>query len=344
VGSSEACQLAGMALKFYWRKKALEAGLDINARKPNLVISAGYQVCWEKFCVYWDVELREVPMDKKHLSLNMETVLDYVDEYTIGVVGILGITYTGKFDDVKALDKLLSAYNATAKIPVQIHVDAASGGLYVPFTDPELIWDFRLENVRSISTSGHKYGLVYPGIGWVVWKEKKYLPEELIFSVSYLGGTEPTMAINFSRSGAQIVGQYYVFSRYGRKGLEMVHQATARVAKMATDELKACGIFDFYNEGDTIPVIAFALKESRNWTLYELSDRLRMHGWQVPAYPMPKNIEDVTVLRLVFRADFSETMAEQLLADFRMEIEYLEKAAASAASETGKRRRHGFTH
>jgi glutamate decarboxylase len=344
VGSSEACQLAGMAMKFYWRDKATVAGIDINAKRPNLVISSGYQVCWEKFCVYWDVEIRTVPMDKDHLSLNLDTVLDYVDEYTIGIVAILGITYTGKFDDIKGLDAILTAYNKTVKIPVQIHVDAASGGLYSPFVQPELEWDFQLENVRSISTSGHKYGLVYPGIGWVLWKKREYLPERLIFEVTYLGGTEPTMAINFSRSGAQIVGQYYVFSRYGRKGLELVHQATARVAQMVVEGLKDYNIFDFYNEGDTIPVVAFALKPDKKWSLYELSDRLRMHGWQVPAYPMPDNIKDVVVLRFVFRADFSETMAEQLLEDMRMEIDYLERHVKDDAPGKNKHYKHGYSH
>ncbi|MEO3215847.1 glutamate decarboxylase, partial [Romboutsia sp. 1001216sp1] len=200
VGSSEACMLGGMAMKFRWRNRAKEAGIDVNAKKPNLVISSGYQVCWEKFCVYWDIEMRLVPMDEEHMSLDVDKVLDYVDDYTIGVVGLLGITYTGKFDDIKALDALLEEYNKTAKISVPIHIDGASGGMFVPFIDPELEWDFRLKNVVSISTSGHKYGLVYPGIGWVIWKDEEYLPKELIFEVSYLGGSMPTMAINFSRS------------------------------------------------------------------------------------------------------------------------------------------------
>lgn len=169
-----------------WRKRAEKLGLDINAKKPNLVISSGYQVCWEKFCVYWDIEMREVPMDREHMSINLDKVMDYVDEYTIGVVGIMGITYTGRYDDIKALDNLIEEYNKQTDYKVYIHVDAASGGLYAPFVEPELEWDFRLKNVISINTSGHKYGLVYPGVGWVLWRDKKYLPEELIFKVSYL--------------------------------------------------------------------------------------------------------------------------------------------------------------
>lgn len=213
VGSSEACMLGGMAMKFRWRKMAKECNIDINAKKPNLVISSGYQVCWEKFCVYWDIELRAVPMDEDNLSLDPDKLLDYIDEYTIGVVGILGITYTGKFDDMKALDAKLEEYNANHDIKVYMHIDGASGGLFTPFVNPELEWDFRLKNVVSINTSGHKYGLVYPGIGWIVWRDKKFLPEELIFEVSYLGGKLPTIAINFSHSASHIIGQYYNFTQ-----------------------------------------------------------------------------------------------------------------------------------
>ncbi|MEG0324447.1 MAG: glutamate decarboxylase, partial [Raoultibacter sp.] len=200
VGSSEACMLGGLAMLFRWKKLADAAGVDRCAKQPNLVISSGYQVCWEKFCRYWNIEMRLVPLEKDHLSLNMDTVMDYVDEYTIGITAILGITYTGKYDDVKALDGLVETYNqAHPKMPIRIHVDGASGAMVAPFIEPDLEWDFRLKNVWSISTSGHKYGLVYPGVGWVVWRSKEALPEDLIFWVSYLGGEEATIAINFSR-------------------------------------------------------------------------------------------------------------------------------------------------
>jgi len=169
VGSSEACVLGGLAMLFRWKKLADAAGLDRTAQKPNMVISSGYQVCWEKFCRYWDIEMRLVPMDEEHLSLDTDTVMNYVDEYTIGVVAILGITYTGKYDDVCALDKVVDKYNREHQnLPLRIHVDGASGAMVAPFLEPELKWDFRLKNVWSISTSGHKYGLVYPGVGWIV--------------------------------------------------------------------------------------------------------------------------------------------------------------------------------
>ena len=232
VGSSEACMLAGMAMKFRWRNQAIRKGVNVRARKPNLIMSSAYQICWEKFCVYWDVELRIVPVTKNDMTLDIDTVMEYVDEYTIGIVAILGTTYTGEYDDIEALDKLVAEYNRThPNLPeLVIHIDGASGGMFAPFTEPDLLWDFRLDNVVSISTSGHKYGLTYPGVGWVVWKDKKYLPEELIFKVSYLGGEMPTMAINFSRSASQIVGQYYNFLRFGRQGYSQIHLKTQEIA------------------------------------------------------------------------------------------------------------------
>ena len=223
-----------------------------------------------------------------------DKVLDYVDDYTIGVVGVLGITYTGKYDDIKALDKKLEEYNKTAKLTVPMHIDAASGGMFAPFIEPELEWDFRLKNVVSISTSGHKYGLVYPGIGWVLWRDKEYLPQELVFDVSYLGGKIPTMAINFSRSASQIIGQYYNFLRYGFEGYRQIHQRTKDVAMFLASELEKTGLFQIYNNGENLPIVCYKLRDDVNvdWTLYDLADRLLMKGWQVPAYPLPADLQD----------------------------------------------------
>ncbi len=346
VGSSEACMLGGMAMKFRWRELAEKAGIDTKAKMPNIVISSGYQVCWEKFCVYWDVEMRLVPLDEQHMSMNMDTVMSYVDEYTIGIVGILGITYTGKFDDIKTLDKLVEQHNKTAKVPIGIHVDGASGGLFAPFSDPKLEWDFKLKNVHSINASGHKYGLVYPGIGWVLWKNKEYLPEKLIFYVNYLGGEQPTMAINFSRSGSQIIGQYYIFLRYGMDGLKLVQNHTRDIAIRITKAVEDMGIFEIYNDGSNVPVICYKLKDPKNskWTLYELADRLAMKGWQVPAYTLPENLKDVLIQRFVVRADLSATMADALIDDMKRAIEYLEKNTNADAPGKSKSGAQGFTH
>ena len=344
VGSSEACMLGGMAMKFRWRNRAKALGMDVTSKKPNLVISSAYQVCWEKFCVYWDIEMRLVPLDEEHLSINVDKVLDYVDEYTIGVVGILGITYTGKYDNIKALDEKLEEYNKTAKLSVPIHVDAASGGLFAPFIEPDLKWDFRLKNVVSISASGHKYGLVYPGIGWVLWRDSEYLPKELVFDVSYLGGTIPTMAINFSRSASQIIGQYYNFLRYGFEGFRQIHQRTKDVAMYLADSLEKTGLFEIYNNGENLPIVCYKLKEDANvqWTLYDLADRLLMKGWQVPAYPLPKNLQDTIIQRIVCRADFNHNLAELFIRDLTAAIEELNNARVlNKKSKTGVQ---GFTH
>ncbi|MGL5576243.1 MAG: glutamate decarboxylase [Sarcina sp.] len=325
VGSSEACMLGGLAMKFAWRKNAAKLGLDINAKKPNLVISSGYQVCWEKFCVYWDIELRTVPMDKEAMCLDPKKVLDYVDEYTIGIIGILGLTYTGKFDDIKALNDVVEEYNKTTDYKVYIHVDGASGAMFAPFTQPDLEWDFRLKNVISINTSGHKYGLVYPGIGWIIWRDEKFLDKELQFEVSYLGGSMPTIAINFSRSASQIIGQYYTFLRYGFDGFRKIHLRTRDVAMYLSSEIEKLGIFEIYNDGDDLPIVCYKLKDDAdvNWTLYDLEDRILMKGWQVPAYHLPANMEEVTIQRLVIRADMGQNMAMMFIKDLKHTIDDL---------------------
>ncbi len=340
VGSSEACMLGGLAMLFRWKALAKDAGIDIyTSTRPNLVMGSGYQVCWEKFCRYWDIDMRLVPMDEDHLSLDADAAVALCDDHTIGIVSILGITYTGRYDDVKALDKAVEKYNKTAKVPVRIHVDGASGGMVAPFIEPDLEWDFRLPNVWSISTSGHKYGLVYPGIGWVVWRSEEALPKDLIFDVSYLGGTEATMAINFSRSASQIVGQYFVFMRNGFEGYREIHQKTLDVAQYLAKEISKMGPFEMMATAEEVPIICWRMKKDtdRKWTLYDLDDRLRIHGWQVPAYPLPENMQDVTVQRIVARADFSMALADKYLRDMKAEIEHLDKVTGENPKKTGKR-------
>ncbi len=343
VGSSEACMLAGMALKFRWRTHAKKAGVDVTARKPNLIISSGMQVCWEKFCVYWDIEMREIPISKDEMCLSIKKTIEAIDEYTIGVVGILGITYTGKYDDIKGLDLALSEYNKERFYKVPIHVDGASGAMFAPFVHPDLKWDFQLENVVSISTSGHKYGLVYPGVGWVIWKAKEYLPKELVFEVSYLGGELPTIAINFSRSASQIVGQYYAFVRYGQLGYQRIQEHSRRMALYISKSLDEMGEFEIINDGDNLPIVCYTLIErvDRGWSLYDLSDRLLMRGWQVPSYPLPANLDEVIIQRIVCRADLGMDMAEQLIADIKEAIEALEEKIKGNEIRPIK---HGFTH
>lgn len=345
VGSSEACMLGGLAMKFRWRKKAEERGLDIAKQRPNLVISSGYQVCWEKFCVYWDVDMRVVPMDEAHLRLNTDKVLDYVDEYTIGIIGILGITYTGEFDDIQALDKIVAGYNKTHDHELVIHIDGASGAMFAPFVEPDLKWDFQLDNVVSINTSGHKYGLVYPGVGWIIWRGEEYLPRELVFDVSYLGGSMPTMAINFSRSASQIIGQYYNFLRYGFSGYKKIHERTRDTALYLAKIVKETGYFDVIHEGANLPIVCYKMKADLDveWTLYDLADQLLMKGWQVPAYPLPDNLSDTIVQRFVCRADLGYNVAEEFAKDFQEAIHNLEHARVLYHADKNQGT-YGFTH
>jgi glutamate decarboxylase len=344
VGSSEACMLGGLAMKFRWRKAAESNGLDIYRKKLNLVISSGFQVCWEKFCVYWDIELRTVPVDENHLAINLDRVMDYVDEHTIGIVAIMGITYTGKYDDVKGLNDLGDIYNQKADYKIPIHVDGASGAMFAPFASPDLEWDFRLSNVMSINTSGHKYGLVYPGIGWIVWKDQEYVPQELIFDVSYLGGSIPTMAINFSRSASQIIGQYFNFLSLGFSGYQRIQLRTRRVAMFMASEIEKTGLFELINDGDNIPIVCWKMKTDKKWNLYDLADRLRMSGWQVPAYPLPENLQKTVIQRVVVRQDLNRQMATLFIEDLKRAITDLDQARILFSSSEDEIKVHGFTH
>jgi glutamate decarboxylase len=325
VGSSEACMLGGLALKRRWQNARKTAGKPTS--QPNLVMSSAVQVCWEKFCNYWDIEPRYVPISEEHKTLDGHQLDRYVDENTIGVVAILGVTYTGMYEPVAQIAARLDEIQAATGLDIPIHVDAASGGMIAPFLQEDLVWDFRLPRVHSINTSGHKYGLVYPGLGWVIWRTRDLLPEDLIFSVSYLGGNMPTFALNFSRPAAQVLLQYYLFLRLGREGYSQVQQATQDVAKYLAAGIAALGPFELWNDGSDIPVFAWRLKadHSANWNLYHLSDRLRTEGWLVPAYPMPADLTEITVQRIVVRNGFSMDLADKFLADIAKQTDYLDR-------------------
>ncbi len=323
IGSSEAAMLAGLALMRRWRARRRAEGKPTD--RPNLIMSAAVQVCWEKFCNYWDVEARLVPVSLAHPTFDGSDLGSYVDENTTGVVAIMGVTYTGAYEPVEAIAKALDRVQADTGLDVPIHVDGASGAMVAPFIQPELAWDFQVERVVSINTSGHKYGLVYPGLGWVVWRTREHLPDDMIFSVSYLGGDMPTLALNFSRPGAQVLLQYYLFLRLGREGYAEVHGHTRDVALYVSGQIGAMGPFELVSDGSDIPVFAWRLKEGHtsNWTLYNLSDKLRARGWQVPAYPLPEDMQDVTVQRIVVRRG-RRAVARDFLEDFRACVEYLD--------------------
>jgi glutamate decarboxylase len=341
VGSSEACMLGGLALKRLWQSARRANGQPTD--KPNLVMSSAVQVCWEKFCNYFDVEARLVPISEEHKCLDGFELEKYVDENTIGVVAIMGVTYTGMYEPVKQIAAKLDEIQSSTGLDINIHVDAASGGMIAPFIQPELEWDFQISRVHSISTSGHKYGLVYPGLGWVIWRERQWLPEDLIFYVSYLGGDMPTFALNFSRPGAQVVLQFYLFLRLGREGYAKVQQACQDVALYLSAGISELGAFELWNDGSDIPVFAWRLKEGHTdkWSLYDLADRLRTKGWLVPAYPMPSNLEHLTVERIVVRNGLSMDLADSLLHDIRTETEFLDRLESPMPQEASH---PGFHH
>jgi glutamate decarboxylase len=326
TGSSEACMLAGMALKRRWAKRVNDP-----TRRPNLVMGANVQVCWEKFCNYWEVEARMVPVSGDRLHLGAAEAVALCDENTIGVVAVLGSTFDGSYEPVAEIAAALDKLAANGGPDIAIHVDGASGAMIAPFLDPDLIWDFRLPRVASINTSGHKYGLVYPGVGWALWRDAEALPEELIFKVNYLGGDMPTFALNFSRPGAEVVAQYYTFFRLGFEGMKAVQQASRDVAMSLARDIESMAEYDLITRGDELPVFAFTTaKPITEWDVFAVSRGLRERGWQVPAYTFPADRTDLAVLRVVCRNGFSRDLADLFFSDLRRVTDHLVKDVASA--------------
>jgi glutamate decarboxylase len=325
TGSSEAAMLGGLALKTNWRKRRKRAGKP--ATRPNLICGP-VQICWHKFARYFDVELRQIPCERKRLLMTPEEVLKRCDENTIGVVPTLGVTYTLQYEPVQAVATALDDLEEEFGINIPIHVDAASGGFVAPFIHPDVVWDFRLPRVKSINVSGHKYGMAPLGCGWAIWRQARDLPDDLIFKVKYLGGNMPTFALNFSRPGGQVAAQYYNFVRLGRSGYTKITRGCADVGIWFADELKKLGIFDLLYDGrGGIPGCTWTLRKSANpgFTLYDLADRLRLRGWQVPAYPMPEHCTDIIVQRVLARLGLSRDLAGLLFDDLKQAVKHFER-------------------
>ncbi|MGK4583406.1 glutamate decarboxylase [Kitasatospora sp. HPMI-4] len=341
TGSSEACMLAGLALKRRWMRR--NGDRYAAGARPNLVMGINVQVCWEKFCNFWEVEPRLVPMSGERFHLDAEQAVARCDEDTIGVVGVLGSTFDGSYEPIAEICAALDELQQRTGLDVPVHVDGASGGMVAPFLDPELHWDFRLPRVASINTSGHKYGLVYPGVGWALWRDHEALPEELIFKVNYLGGEMPTFALNFSRPGAEVVAQYYTFLRLGREGFRAVQQACRDVAGYLATEIEKLGCFRLLTRGNQLPVFAFTTVEGLPFDVFDVSRRLRERGWQVPAYTFPADRTDLSVLRVVCRNGFSRDLADLLLADLTRALPEL-RLQPKPLTELGMPARTGFHH
>ncbi len=353
IGSSEACMLGGVAAWLRWRERRKEQGKSFD--KPNFVISSAFQVVWEKFAQLWQIEMRTVPITLEKPTLDAEEAINMCDENTICVVPILGVTWTGLNDDVKALDLALDKYNEATGFDIPIHVDAASGGYIMPFIKPELEWDFRLKWVLSISTSGHKFGLVYPGLGWVVWKDRSVLPDVMAFSVNYLGANITQVGLNFSRPAAQVLGQYYQFIRLGFEGYKKVQQSSMDSAAYAHEQIGAMKQFQVYTPIIDNPLFIWYMdkdyQKKAKWTLYDLQSALQATGWMVPAYTLPEKLEDIIVMRIVARNGMSRDMVDMLLGDIRSAVAELDKLEyptstriALEKSEHPKKRGYNHTH
>jgi glutamate decarboxylase len=328
TGSSEAAMLGGMAMKWRWRQKMKEMGKPTD--KPNLICGP-VQICWHKFARYWDVELREIPMEKDRLLMTPEEVIKRCDENTIGVVPTLGVTFTCGYEPVKAVSDALDKLQEDTGLDIPIHVDGASGGFLAPFCAPELEWDFRLPRVKSINSSGHKFGLAPLGVGWVIWREKADLPEDLIFNVNYLGGEMAVFALNFSRSGGPVVCQYYNFLRLGKEGYRKIQTTCYETAQYLATEISKMRPFEILYGGDMkrgIPALSWKLKEgyeTNGYNLYDLADRLRSRGWQVPAYSLPANCQEMVIQRILVRHGVSRDLATLLLEDMKRCLDHFEK-------------------
>lgn len=331
TGSSEAAMLGGLALKWNWKKRQAAAGKDTS--KPNIV-TGPVQICWKKFARYFDVELREIPLKGEALHMQPEDIRAYCDENTIAVVPTLGVTFTGVYEPVAEISEELDKIQKETGIDIPIHVDGASGAFIAPFIQAGLVWDFQLKRVKSINASGHKYGLCPLGVGWIVWATREDLPEELIFNVDYLGGNMPTFALNFSRPGGQIIAQYYNFIRFGFEGYRDIHQSCAETAQWLAKELSKINEFDIIYDGNgALPCVAYKLLPgSHGYSLYDLSERVRMTGWQIASYPLPEEREDVVVQRILIRHGVSRDMTSLLLNDIKRCVEYFKENPVNHSS------------
>jgi glutamate decarboxylase len=344
LGSSEACMLAGLAAKWRWRAKQQALGKPTD--KPNMVCGP-VQVVWHKFARYWDIEMREIPMSPGNYCMDPEQMLERIDENTMLVVPTFGVTYTGAYEPVLELAQALDRLQDEKGFDVDIHVDGASGAFLAPFCAPDVQFDFRIPRVKSISTSGHKFGLAPLGVGWVIWRDKAELPEDLIFHVTYLGGDMPDFQINFSRPAGQIIAQYYEFIRLGRVGYGRVHQACYDNGAYLAREIVKLGPFELLcnsNPATGIPTVTWRIKDGEDpgYTLFDLADRLRVRGWQVPAYPLTGSVSDVTVQRVLVRQGVDRDLISMLLEDFAASVAHFDKHPVSVAmtpDEAG-----GFSH
>lgn len=312
--------LGTLAMKKRWQNKRKAQGKDYS--RPNLIMNSAVQVCWEKAARYFEVEEKYSYCTDERYVIDPEEAVELVDENTIGICAILGTTYTGEYEDVEAINDLL----VEKGIDCPIHVDAASGGFVAPFINPNLAWDFRLEKVVSINVSGHKYGLVYPGVGWVVWRSPEYLPQELVFNINYLGADQASFTLNFSKGASQIIGQYYQMIRLGKRGYRAIMANLTRTADYLASQLQAQGfIIMSQGRGRGLPLVAFrlGLDNNRLFDEFAIAHQLRERGWVVPAYTMAPHSEKLKLMRVVVREDFTKDRCDVLINDIKLALQTL---------------------
>jgi glutamate decarboxylase len=340
VGSSEAIMLAMLAHKRRWQLRRRAAGADTD--RPNMVMGADVHTVWEKFARFFEVDARVVPMEEGRYTIGAEQVEPLLDERTIGVAGLLGTTFTGQMDDLRSIDALLQRVNGERGWQIPLHIDAASGGFLIPFSEPDLEWDFRLASVRSINVSNHKFGLVYPGMGTVVFREQNDVPEELIFHINYLGGDMPNYSLNFSRPSDSVLLQYYNFLRLGREGYERIVKSSLDNAQALAQQLSRIDGLELINDGSTFPIVTLRATPTGGGgdsplDLVRMSFVLRERGWIVPAYALPANADHVTVLRMVIKESFSRDMVDLLAHDARLAAGALRSGARVHARPARRR-------
>ena len=329
IGSSEAIMLAMLAHKRTWQRRREAAGLPID--RPNMVMGADVHTCWEKFARYFEVQARVAPMEEGRYTIGAEQVEPLLDERTIAVAGLLGTTFTGQMDDLASIDALLTRVASERDWSIPLHVDAASGGFIVPFARPHEEWDFRLPSVRSINVSNHKFGLVYPGMGTVIFRDQSDLPEELVFHINYLGGDMPNYSLNFSRPSSSVILQYFAFLRLGRSGYEQIVASMLSNARALAAKLGAIEGLELLTDGSAFPIVALRASDPQALDLKRVSQLLRIRGWIVPAYTLPPNAEHITVLRMVVKENFSRDMVDMLAHDLNRAVHTLNHGEGAAA-------------
>jgi glutamate decarboxylase len=335
-GSSEAIMLGALSLKWKWRERRQAAGLGVE--RPNLVFGGDVHVVWDKFCRYFDVEPRIVPLAENKYTIGPDDVAPFLDENTIGVAAVLGTTFTGHRDDIVGINQLLLDLKRDSGLDIPLHIDGASGGFVWPFLYPDSKWDFQLEQVRSINTSGHKYGLVYPGIGWLVFREKSDLAEDLVFYENYLGKTDATFTLNFSTGASMVLAQYYNFVRLGREGYTYVMKQMQQNARVLAANLRDSGRFEVIGDDlEQLPLVAFRLKEGHAYDESDVAWQLSAErGWMVPAYTLPPNAENVKIMRVLVKETMSREQVDRLTQDIEDACKTLDQKGGTSHVERAK--------